>query len=104
MNVRLTGEEEVAMQQQATAAGLSLTNWIRHKLVTGKFPVPKQSPLTLSIYQELRRIGINLNQATHRLNHGEYVPEINRLLTELTELHTHVLEKLLSHDSQPDQR
>lgn len=100
INVRLTLDEEAKVQHQATAAGQSPANWIRHKIVTGKFPVPKQSPLDLATYRELRRIGVNLNQAAHRLNRGEYAAEVSRLLTQLLQIHEIVLEKLVSHDSQ----
>jgi hypothetical protein len=68
VNIRLTTEESTKVNGYAMACGLSPANWIRQKAFTGKDPPVRMTPLDASIYQELKRIGVNLNQATHKLN------------------------------------
>jgi hypothetical protein len=71
VNIRLTTGEFKKVSEYATMSGLSAANWIRKKIFTGKFPTMKESPIDTATYQELKRIGVNLNQATHKLNQGE---------------------------------
>jgi hypothetical protein len=71
VNIRLTLDENDKVNHYASASGLSPANWIRKKVFSGKFPAVKQSPLDTAIYQELRKIGVNLNQAVHKINKGE---------------------------------
>lgn len=60
------------------------------------------SPLDASVYQELKRIGVNLNQVAHKLNQGEFPRELTRLQLELIQLLNKVLKTML-HDRQHDQ-
>lgn len=71
VNIRLTEEEHKTVTQYAQASGLSPANWMRRKVFTGKFPPVKLSPLEASMYNELRSIGVNLNQIAHKVNQGE---------------------------------
>src|SRR5688572_23965654 len=71
VNIRLTSEEAEKVYHYAKASGLSPANWIRKKILTGKFPPVKISPIDAATYHELKKIGVNLNQATHKLNSGE---------------------------------
>jgi hypothetical protein len=102
VNIRLTKDEADRADRYATASGLSPANWIRQKVFTGKFPVIKASPLEGEIYRELKRIGVNLNQGTHRLNQGDVPKDYQMLQMELLALLDKVI-KLLIHDRQPDQ-
>lgn len=102
VNIRLTLGEEEKVCLYAAASGLSPANWIRQKVFTGRFPSPKISPLDASIYQELRKIGVNLNQITHQLNQGDRPGIYLKLHLELTALFDKILKQLL-HDSQSDQ-
>ena len=71
VNIRLTEEEHKKVIQYSQASGLSPANWMRKKVFTGKFPPVKLSPVEASIYNELRSIGVNLNQITHKINQGD---------------------------------
>ena len=102
INIRLTLDEEVRVNQYAVASGISPANWIREKVFTGKFPDLKLSPLDASIYQELRKIGVNLNQATHRLNQGDVPKNYLILQLELLTLLNKILKALLN-DRQSNQ-
>lgn len=102
VNIRLTSEENAKVNEYATASGLSPANWIREKVFTGKTPVIKLSPLDTSIFQELRRIGVNLNQATHKLNQGDFPKELRMTQLDLITLLNQIL-KAIVHDRQHDQ-
>ena len=102
MNIRLTKDEADKLNNYATACELNPANWIRQKVFTGKFPVMKVSPLEGEIYRELKRIGVNLNQGTHRLNQGDVPKDYLVLQNELLTLLNKII-KLLIHDRQSDQ-
>ncbi len=102
VNIRLTTTEASTVNEHANASGVSPANWIRVKVFTGKFPAVKASPLDASIYYELKKIGVNLNQAAHKLNQGEFPKDYRILQLELTVLLNKILKQLL-HDRQHDQ-
>ena len=102
VNIRLTEEEYNKVNGYARASGLSPANWIRYKVFTGKNPPVRMSPLDASVYQELRRIGVNLNQATHKLNLGDFPRDYRLLQLELFALLNRIL-KIMLHDGQHDQ-
>lgn len=102
VNIRLTTEESNKVNESAATSGLSPANWIRQKIFTGKNPPARLSPLDTSIYQELKRIGVNLNQAAHKLNSGEFPKDYRVLQLELITLLNRILKQIL-HDSKHDQ-
>jgi hypothetical protein len=102
VNIRLTTEENDKVNGYATASGISPANWIRQKVFTGKNPPVRMSPLDTSIYQELKRIGVNLNQAAHKLNQGDFPRDVQVLQVQLIALLNRVL-KAIVHDGQHDQ-
>jgi hypothetical protein len=71
VNIRLTTKENEDLNNYAAASGISPANWIRHKIFVGQNPPIKTSPLNAAIYQELRKIGVNMNQIAHKVNQGE---------------------------------
>lgn len=102
VNIRFTTTEASTIDDQAKASGLSPANWIRMKVFTGKFPTVKVSPLDAALYHELKKIGVNLNQAAHKLNQGEFPKDYRILQLELTAILNKILKQLL-HDRQHDQ-
>jgi hypothetical protein len=102
VNIRLTIEENARIMDFATASGLSPANWLRQKVFTGKNPPVRMSPLDTSIYQELKRIGVNLNQAAHKLNQGDFPQDLRDLQLQLIALLNKIL-KAIVHDGQHDQ-
>lgn len=102
VNIRLTTDEASTINEHAKASGVTPANLIRHKVFSGKFPPVKLSPLDASIYHELKKIGVNLNQATHKLHLGEMPQDLIKLLEELHRLYSRIL-NLLLHDGKPDQ-
>lgn len=86
VNIRLTTDENNKVNEFASACGLSPANWIRAKVFTGKLPAVKMSPIDASVYVELKRIGVNLNQVTHKINAGEFPREYLERQFELSNL------------------
>lgn len=80
VNIRLTTNEATKVEQLAASSGLSPANLIRYKFFSGRFPEPKQSPLDGEIYHELKKVGVNLNQATHKINSGEMPVDYRNIL------------------------
>lgn len=80
VNIRLTKGEAMKLENLAASSGLSPANLIRYKFFSGRFPEPKQSPLEGEIYHELKKIGVNLNQATHKINSGEMPGDYRNIL------------------------
>ncbi len=102
VNIRLTEGENQKATHFATASGLSPANWIRQKVFTGKFPTVKLSSTDASLYMELKKIGVNLNQVTHRINQGDYPKEYLHLLLTLTSMINKIL-KLMTNDRESNQ-
>ncbi|CAN5389651.1 hypothetical protein BH10BAC4_BH10BAC4_07520 [soil metagenome] len=102
VNIRLTDDENEKANQHSAASGLSPANWIRKKVFTGKFPAIKLSPVDAALYMELKKIGVNLNQVTHRINQGDFPKEYQALLLNLTSMIGKIL-KLMTDDRQSDQ-
>ena len=63
VNIRLTKDENYTVLNYAEASGMTQANWIRQKAFTGRFPTIKLSPVNASLYRELHKVGVNLNQA-----------------------------------------
>jgi hypothetical protein len=95
VNIRLTKEENDIVCNYAEASGLSPANWIRQKAFTGKFPVIKLSPINASLYRELQKIGINLNQAVKQLHAGKLSPAYLTILTALMKTQQEILKDLI---------
>lgn len=102
VNIRLTTTEASTVNEHAKSSGISPANWIRVKVFTGKFPTVKASPLDAAVYYELKKVGVNLNQAAHKLNQGEFPKDFHILQLELVALLNTILKQLL-HDRQHDQ-
>ncbi len=97
VNIRLTLLEHEMVLYYSKASSLSAANWIRRKIFTGKFPDVKLSPINAAIYQELHKIGVNLNQAVHKLNAGEIPSELRIILLQLLAQKKEIIQ-LLIHD------
>ncbi|PZR27274.1 MAG: hypothetical protein DI538_25830 [Azospira oryzae] len=101
VNIRLTVEESSIVNEQAEASGISPANWIRHKIFTGKFPPVRMSLIDAALYQELKRIGVNVNQATHKLNAGEHPAHYLLAQVQLEKM-LDKLFKVITHDREHD--
>lgn len=95
VNIRLTKEENDKICNYAQASGLSPANWIRQKAFTGRFPPIKLSPVNASLYQELNKIGVNLNQSVRLLHSGQLSPAYLNILTALMKTQQEIYKVLI---------
>lgn len=95
VNIRLTTAENKKVETYAKSAGLSPANWIRVKVFTGRFPVVKHSPVEAALYLELRKIGVNLNQAVKLVNsyRAREIPQ--QVLDDLLRMQQEIIKRLL---------
>lgn len=102
VNIRLTTSESEKVNEYAAASDLTPANWIRKKTFKGKFPQIKASPLDAEIYRELHKIGVNLNQATHKINSGQVPRDYMIILAELSAQIKKIINALVN-DSGPSE-
>jgi hypothetical protein len=106
LNIRLTKEETAKITGWAKASGQDTAAWCRQRLLTGKFPPPKIALIDADTYKELRKIGVNINQAVHKLNllgeNSDYLTESYHLLAWVKKIGNALLNP--THDRQPDKR
>lgn len=67
--VRVTEAELYQLQEQADAARLSVSEFIRQRVLSGRITPPRTRSQE-SLLTELNRIGVNLNQIARQLNRG----------------------------------
>lgn len=67
--IRLTEAELADLHLQADRAGLSITELVRQRAVSGKV-TPKLGLADAQLLSELNRVGVNLNQIARTLNRG----------------------------------
>lgn len=72
--VRLSHADNARITERAAAAGLSVSAYLRQMALSGSVTVAPPSPLDFETRQELRRIGVNLNQIAKAMNAGRQVP------------------------------
>lgn len=90
--VRCTDGEYAVLLGKSSQAGMTLSEYIRRASLEGKIVI-RQGKFDFALADQLRRIGVNLNQQTRRLNLGGSVsPELRSLWTKLDQVLDHILE------------
>jgi hypothetical protein len=75
LRCRLRSSELFRLQKAARSAGLSLSDFVRAILVQGRLKVTQEvRTFDADLYDELRRIGVNLNQAVHKFHATGHPP------------------------------
>ena len=91
-HIRCTEGEYAALLGKAAQAGLSLSEYVRQMAMNGKIIV-RQSKVDFTLVDQLRRVGVNLNQQTRRMNLGGTVaPELRTLWEKLDKLLDQIIE------------
>ena len=67
--VRVTEAEILHLHEQAQTVHLSLSEFIRQRVLSGRI-TPPRSPSQTSLITELNKIGVNLNQIARQVNRG----------------------------------
>ena len=86
--IRLTVAERIRVEQAAFAAGLSASEYARSLVLAGRVVLRQNRALNHAAFEELRRIGVNLNQLTRLAHQRQQLP------AELTEVFA-TLDRLL---------
>lgn len=84
LSCRVTPLERLRIDAAAAQAGLSPSEYIRRQALTGRVSVQEKRTLDPAVFNQIRRIGVNLNQLT-RLAHkeGKVPPELRRVAAEI---------------------
>jgi len=96
VNIRLTAEEQVFVENQASYYGISVVEYVRKRALNKQLPKHALSPINRELLIELSRIGNNVNQLAKKSNQNfldKYV--FNRDLRELKEILNQIKTELL---------
>ena len=79
LRCRLRPAEYLRIRQAAQKADMSVSDFARRMLLSGQVTIRQMQSLDPEAFDQLRRIGINLNQAVHKLHAtGRIPPELAR--------------------------
>lgn len=82
LDIRFAAGELEQLALQAERAGLPLSAYVREAALKGRVTVPARRRLDWTVLDELRRIGVNLNQAVRVANRRGFIaPELVRAAT-----------------------
>ncbi len=80
LEIRLTSSDYSTALRSAKAAGMTISDYSRQMLLSGQVVIKQTRKLDYAAYDQLRRLGILLNQLTKTSNYtGKISPEIVRL-------------------------
>lgn len=68
--IRFSKEERDSLFEQAKNFGISLSEFVRRAALKRRLPPAPPPQINREIYQELSRIGSNLNQVAKKINQG----------------------------------
>ena len=85
INLRVTLNEQVQLEEIAKMYGLNLIEYIKRRALQKQLPKFTMSGLQRDLLIELSRIGNNINQMSKRVNQGN--PNLKGLESELSNLH-----------------
>jgi len=71
--IRVTDAELIRLKEKAEIASVSLSDFVRQIVLTGRVKVPR-GKISAELLAELNSIGVNLNQIAYKLNAGGKIP------------------------------
>ncbi len=99
INIRFTNKEYAEILELSKGSELSPANWIRKFIFSKRFPKAKMSPITIDTFNELNKVGVNLNQLTRLANSGRLTGDLSGFLSVLNK-HIVQIKLLLLSDSE----
>lgn len=91
--IRCTEDEKKLIRQHAKTTGLSMSEYVRQMALHGQIIV-KQSALNMDALHQLRKLGVNLNQQTKKLNTTGVMPaELKKLWGKLENVLDHMMKQ-----------
>lgn len=92
--VRMNDEEQAKIRENAKAAGLPQSEFVRRTAIDGRVIVRQQSAYGMSLVHQLRHIGINLNQLMPIAHvNGEVPPGLTAIIGKIEKLLDRIIEK-----------
>lgn len=92
---RVTAAELAHVEEQARAAGLDVSEYVRRRALGGRVAA-RRAATDARALDELNRIGVNLNQLTHAANMGKV---LDGMIADTLELLQRQLEKVAADGS-----
>ncbi len=86
INIRVTLEEQIQIEEYSKCFGLSVTQFIRIRSLKKQLPKHSMPSINRELFIELSRIGNNLNQLTKKANQNH--SDVKGLYVELLDLNT----------------
>ncbi len=74
IHFRVVPSDFLRVARAAENAGISLTDYARQRLLTGRVIVRQTRKLNHAAYDQIRRIGVNLNQLTRLAHTTDIMP------------------------------
>lgn len=93
LSIRLSEKEIAAFEKKRAATGLSKTEFLLKLLKSSKIQVFQFSGIIKTLYGELRKIGVNLNQIAYLVNIGHDV-QAKYELHQMSRQYEEVLDRL----------
>lgn len=81
LSCRVTPLERLRIDSAAAQAGLSPSEYIRRQALKGRVTVQEKRTLDPAVFDQIRRIGVNLNQLTRLANRSGKIPPGLRAVT-----------------------
>ncbi|WP_421754180.1 plasmid mobilization protein [Croceimicrobium sp.] len=92
LRFRCTPSEKNSIQEKSSQVGLSLSDYMRAMALDGQIKI-QQSKYDFELVHQLKKLGVNINQQTKKLNATGVIPiELKRVLPKLEELLDQLLE------------
>ncbi len=82
INIRVTLEEQLFLEENAKSFGLEVTQYIRIRSLKKQLPKNAISSINRDLFIAISRIGNNINQLTKKANQNH--PDVKGLEVELT--------------------
>lgn len=99
ISYRVTPDEKAQIQAQAEKAGFSIGDYSRQAVKKTRLVI-KESAADFERVDQLRRVGVNLNQIARALNAGGTLPPyLERLCTRIETLLDRLFDEALNHGS-----
>ena len=85
MSIRFSASERMRIEQYSRDAGLgSASEYVRQQALHGQIVIRQSQSLDPAVFDQLRRLGVNLNQLARLANiEGEISPKLDRLCSDI---------------------
>jgi hypothetical protein len=93
--VRLTEGELKQLEQFSIMCSQHVSVLVRKRLFSGSYPKAVTPKITVQLYAELNRIGVNLNQLTKQVNAGKLPVGLLQVLNHLSSQQQTIIKHLL---------